>query len=137
MKKLLFTAMMIAAIGLMGVSCTKEDYSDDIVGQWDHISDEHFINNKLISFRDETGEIWVFTEDGIFRRIGPEVTSSTTYTITENELKVKQKDLDIMENYGTIKISDDILTITLQLNSGKIKEKFVTTLKRKPSGHHS
>jgi hypothetical protein len=129
--------MVIASIGLLGISCTKEDYSDDIVGNWDLISKEHFLNNRLISFSEDTGETWIFTEDGVFRRIASDGTHSTIYTITDNNLRAKAEGGDHMENYGTIKISDDILTITLQLNSGKIKEKFVTTLKRKPSGHHS
>jgi len=136
MKKLLFTAMMIATVGLFGISCTKEDYSDDIVGNWDIISKEHFLYNHLVSFSEDIGETWIFTEDGFFRRIASDGVHSTTYTISDNELKVKNDD-DHFENYGRVKVSDDVLIITLDVSSRNIKEKYVTTLKRKPSGHHS
>ena len=135
MKKLLIAAIMIASIGFLGVSCTK-DYSEDIVGQWDCVKKEHFMHNHLVSENTSVNATWTFTEEGILRIITTDGTTTKLYTIIKGRLKVKDHEEDSWETEGDISIKNDMMTLTyvLEKDTG---DKMVTTLKKKASGHHS
>lgn len=89
------TMMMLAVTMLTMSSCSKEDtYQRRIIGKWECIHQKSLPDNPtnidLSQYDDSNavGNIWEFSNDGIFKETTSNGTSSYTYTITEDYLSL-------------------------------------------------
>ena len=99
MKKLLYAAMLLLGVGIMAVSCKKDDgistkeYANAIVGEWKLNKMEFYENGKLKGTQtatDKENAVLIFTDTGKVTTIetddGKTHTYVYDYTVVDNYL---------------------------------------------------